>query len=71
METQNIPKEELRDEHWEEVGSDAEQEEKEQVDKVVEKKVEKKQLLKDKHGEIIINKLDAYVEPTKAVKEAR
>lgn len=31
----------------------------------------KKQLLKDKYGEIIINKLDTYVEPVKQVKEAR
>jgi len=37
----------------------------------IEKKQPMKQILKDKFGEIIITKLDTYVEPHKAVKEAR
>jgi hypothetical protein len=28
-------------------------------------------LVRDKHGEIVINKLDEYIEPTKGVREAR
>ena len=70
METSNTLPEEnkdtLKDEHWEE-GSDEEEEE--QKTKVVAQP--KRPLLKDKNGEIIINKLDTYIEPTKAVKEAR
>lgn len=31
----------------------------------------KKHIVKDKHGEIIITKLEAYVEPVRAVKEVR
>ncbi len=31
----------------------------------------KKLILKDKYGEIIINKLETYVEPVKQIKEAR
>jgi hypothetical protein len=60
---------ELKDENWHEYGSDAEQEDKEKKSDVP--KEPKKVLLKDKFGEIIINKLETYVEPTKGVKEAR
>jgi len=31
----------------------------------------KKPIIKDSHGEIIISKLDEYVEPTREVKETR
>lgn len=71
METSNQPnlpeenKDTLKDEHWEE-GSDEEEEEKTKVPSQPKKVVQK-----DKHGEIIISKLDAYVEPTKTVKETR
>jgi hypothetical protein len=58
-------KDTLKDEHWEE-GSDEEEEVK---TKVVSQP--KKHYQKDKHGEIIISTMDVYVEPSKAVKEAR
>ena len=35
------------------------------------KKKEKPQLIKDEHGEILITKLDEYIEPEKVVKEAK
>ena len=35
------------------------------------KKEPKKPILKDKTGEILITKLDTYIEPVKAIKEAR
>lgn len=41
------------------------------VKKEVEKPQPKKPILKDKHGEIIINTLGEYVEPVKEVREAR
>ena len=72
---ETAPKDERHEDNWEEYGSDNEQDEKEishiqEETKIVEK-VEKKILIKDKHGEIIITKLEAYVEPSKTVKEAR
>jgi hypothetical protein len=54
--------------NWEEI-SDNENEQDQKVEEV--KQAPKKQLLKDKHGEIIITKLEEYVEPTKQVREAR
>ncbi len=35
------------------------------------RKITKQQLIKNKHGEILITKLDDYVEPEKKVKEAK
>lgn len=61
---------------WEDKSEDEELNEqsddnKEEVPQQEIKKEPKKKLLKDEHGEIIINKLDTYIEPVKQVKEAR
>lgn len=56
---------------WE-ATSDNEEEGKEEKKKVEKKpKPEPSKVLKDKHGEIVINTLDAYIEPKKEIKEAR
>ena len=72
---ETVTKVERPEENWEEYGSDNEQEEKAAEHGEVEVKsferIEKKVLNKDKHGEIIITKLETYVEPSKIVKEAR
>ena len=72
---ETAPKQERHEDNWEEYGSDNDNDENEishnkEETKIVEK-VEKKTLIKDKHGEIIITKLETYVEPSKIVKEAR
>ena len=38
---------------------------------VIPGKEEKKTYLKNQYGDIVINKLDTYIEPTKQIKEAR
>ena len=72
----DIPVENKEDnEGWDDVGSDQERvQEEAPKDKKVEKvvpKEPKKPLHRDKHGEIVIDKLDAYVDPVKTVKEAK
>ena len=57
-------------ENWD-VYSDNEHNEEKKTESKKEVKEPKKPILKDKYGEIIINKLDDYVEPVKQVKEAR
>lgn len=55
-------------EDWNDYSDNENQEGEKKHEKV---KTEKKQILKDQYGNIIINKLDAYVEPTRQIKEAR
>jgi hypothetical protein len=70
METSNVdtqPKEEA----WSDYDNSDNEDEGPVEEKKEVVKEPKKQLQKDKTGEIIISKLEAYVEPTKTVKEAR
>ena len=60
-------KEDLDEKNWHDQASD--EDESEEEEKVEEKaKKPKQEILKDKHGEILITKLDDYIEPEKQVK---
>ena len=65
-------KENLGDKSWE--GSDEdedEEEEKNEEKKKEEPKKIKQELIRDKNGEVLITKLDDYIEPEKKIKEAK
>lgn len=55
-------------EDWNDYSDNENQEGEKKQNKV---QTEKKAILKDQYGNIIINKLDTYVEPTRQIREAR
>ena len=67
---EEVKDEEKKEEDWNEAASDSEEEEAKE-EKKEEPKKPKPVYQKDKHGEILITKLDDYVEPPKEVKEAK
>ena len=69
-------KEDLEEKNWHEQASDEDESEEEEKEEKEEKKESKpkkpkQEIIKDKYGEILITKLDDYVEPEKKVKEAK
>lgn len=64
-------KEHMEDADWEEVVSEGEEKNQNNEKTKAVKKQPKKEIFRDNRGEIVISKLDAYVEPQKTVKEVR
>ena len=67
-------KEDLEEKNWHDQASDEDESEEEEKDEKKEENQQKKpkqEIIKDKHGEILITKLDEYIEPEKQVKEAK
>ena len=65
-------KEEIEENNWHEQSDEEEsEEEKKEEEPKTKKPKEKQSLVRDKNGEILITKLDDYVEPEKQIKEAK